>query len=178
MLGHAGDGPGKRVIIGRISGVHGVHGWLKVFSYTEPRENIFLYQPWLLGNDNSTVGATWSEIEFVECGHRGKTLVVKFPGVEDRESAGRFVGRSLAVPRNSLPEPDPGEYYWADLLQMEVVALTGRRLGRVIDIRETGANDVLVVEGDARRSVPFVMGEVIRQVDLQRAVITVEWEWD
>ena len=174
----AGDGPGKRVIIGRISGVHGVRGWLKVFSYTAPRENIFLYQPWLLGEGRQNAGATWSEIEFVECGARGKTLVVKFPGIEDRETAIRFIGRPLAVPRNSLPEPESGEYYWADLLQMEVVTLTGKRLGRVVDICETGANDVLVVEGDKRRSIPFVMDEVISQVDPDGAVITVDWEWD
>ena len=176
----AGNGPEKRVIIGRISGVHGVRGWLKVFSYTEPKENIFLYQPWLLGEDNKNAEATWTEVEFVEYGKRGKTLVVKFPGVEDRETAGRFIGRPLAVARDRLPEPASGEYYWADLLHMDVVALAGKRLGRVVDIRETGANDVLVVEGDKRRSIPFVMGEVIRQVDMDSAVITVEWEseWD
>ena len=178
MLGPAGNGQGKRVVIGRISGVHGVRGWLKVFSYTEPRENIFLYRPWLLGEDNNAAGATWTEIEFDDCGSRGKTLVVKFPGVQDRETAGRYIGRPLAVPRNRLPEPAAGEFYWADLMRMEVVTRTGKRLGRVVDILETGANDVLVVEGDRRRSIPFVMGEVISRVDPDDAIITVEWEWD
>ena len=174
----AGSGPGKRVIIGRISGVHGVRGWLKVFSYTKPRENIFLYQPWLLGEADNSAGATWTEIEFADCGNRGKSLVVKFAGVEDRDSAGQFIGRQVAVYRASLPEPGSGEYYWTDLLGMEVVTLAGKRLGKVVDILETGANDVLVVEGDRRRSVPFIREEVIRQVDLDSALITVEWEWD
>ena len=178
MLEPAGNEQGKRVIIGRISGVHGVSGWLKVFSYTAPRDNIFLYQPWLLGEDGKDTDTAWTEAEYDECGSRGKTLVVKFPGVEDREAAGRFVGRPLAVQRNRLPEPASGEYYWADLMQMEVVTRTGKRLGRVVDMLETGANDVLVVEGDKRRSIPFVMGEVIRRVDLDDARITVEWEWD
>lgn len=178
MLAPAGSEPGKRVTVGRISGVHGVRGWLKVFSYTEPKENIFLYQPWLLGEGNDAAGVTWTEIEFVDTGNRGKTLVVKFPGVEDRETANRFIGRAVAVARNRLPEPGPGEYYWADLLRMEVVTLSGKRLGRVVDILETGANDVLVVEGDRRRSIPFVRNEVVRQVDLDGAVIKVEWEWD
>ena len=178
MLEPAGNEQGKRVIIGRILGVHGVRGWLKVFSYTEPRKNIFLYQPWLLGEDGENAGTTWSEVEFDECGSRGKTLVVKFPGVEDREMAGRYIGRPLAVLRNRLPEPESGEYYWTDLMHMEVVAVTGRRLGRVVDILETGANDVLVVEGDKRCPIPFVMGEVVRRVDLDDAVITVAWEWD
>ena len=174
----AADRSGQRVVIGRISGVHGVRGWLKVFSYTEPRENIFLYQPWLLGEDSVNAAAPWTEVEFAECGKKGKILAVKFPGVEDRGTAGQFIGRLLAVQRKRLPKLAAGEYYWADLLHLEVVAQTGKRLGRVVDIRETGANDVLVVEGDKRRSLPFVMDEVIRQVDLDGAVITVAWEWD
>ena len=174
----AGNEPGKRVIIGKISGVHGIHGWLKVFSYTEPRDNIFSYHPWLLGEGKKNAGGTWTEVEFVECGKSGKALIVKFPGIEDRETAVQLIGRPVAVQRERLPEPVSGEYYWADLLHMEVVALGGRRLGRVADIRATGSNDVLVVEGVKRCSIPFVMDEVIRQVDLDRAIITVDWEWD
>ena len=174
----AGNNPDKRIIIGRISGVHGIRGWLKVFSYTEPRENIFLYQPWLLGEGNRQSGAQWSEIEFADCGTSGKTLVVKLPGIEDREAALEFVGRSLAVARGHLPEPESGQYYWTDLMHLEVVTLAGERLGKVVDIHATGANDVLIVQGDRRRAVPFVMDEVIREVDREAAVITVDWEWD
>jgi 16S rRNA processing protein RimM len=178
MLGPAGNEPGKRVIIGKISGVHGVRGWLKVFSYTDPRENIFLYQPWLLGEGKRNADATWTEVKFDEHGKIGKALVVKFPGVDDRETAVQLIDRPVAVQRERLPKPASGEYYWVDLLHMEVVSQTGRHLGRVADIRATGANDVLVVEGVKRCSIPFVMDEVIRQVDLDRAIITVDWEWD
>ena len=173
-----GNGPGRRIVIGRISGTHGTRGWLKVFSYTDPRENIFLYQPWLLGAGSEESSAAWAEIEFADCGTSGKTLVVKLPGIEDRETAYQFVGRSLAVYRERLPEPEQGEYYWADLMHMEVVALTGERFGKVVDIHATGANDVLIVQGDRRRTIPFVMGEVIRRVDEEASLITVDWEWD
>ncbi|MCY4155212.1 MAG: ribosome maturation factor RimM [Gammaproteobacteria bacterium] len=165
----------RRIIIGRISGVHGIRGWLKLFSYTDPKENIFLYQPWLLGRDN---GASWTEVEFVDHGASGKTLVVKLPGLEDREAALALVGAVLALSREQLPAPAPGEYYWADLMGMEVVTVTGEDLGRVVDIRATGANDVLIVQGEKRRAIPFVMAEVVRQVDQVGAVITVNWPWD
>lgn len=178
MPAQAGNGPGKRIVIGRISGVHGIRGWMKVFSYTEPRENIFLYQPWLLGEGSEEAGAAWTEIEFTDCGTSGRTLVVRLPGIEDRETALQYVGRSLAVCRTRLPEPGSGEYYWADLMDMEVVARTGEPLGRVADIIATGANDVLIVQGDRRRSIPFVMDRVVLQVDRDAAVITVDWEWD
>ena len=178
MPAQAGKEPGKRVIVGRISGVHGIRGWLKVFSYTDPRENIFLYQPWLLGEGRKQSGAQWTEIEFADCGTSGKTLVVKLPGIEDREAALELVGRSLAVYREHLPEPESGQYYWTDLMHLEVVTLTGERLGKVVDIHATGANDVLIVQGDGRRAIPFVMDRVVRQVDREAAVITVDWEWD
>ena len=178
MPARAGDEPGRRIILGRISAIHGIRGWLKVFSYTDPRENIFLYQPWLLGEGGEESGAAWTEVAFADYGTSGKALVVKLPGIEDRETAHQFVGRSLAVYRERLPEPETGEYYWADLMGMEVVALTGERLGRVVDIYATGANDVLVVQGDRRRTIPFVMAEVIRRVNEDVSLITVDWEWD
>ena len=174
----AGNEPERRIIIGRISGVQGLRGWLKLFSHTEPRENVFLYQPWLLGNSGKACGAAWTEIEFADYGTSGKSLTVKLPGIEDREAALALVGKMLAVCREQLPEPASGEYYWADLIGMEVIAPTGARLGRVVDIRATGANDVLIVQGETRRSVPFVMGEVVRDVDQAGAVITVDWKWD
>lgn len=178
--GHASGGnePERRIIIGRIAGVHGIHGWLKLFSYTDPRENIFSYQPWLLGKHARDDGAGWRAVKFTDHGASGKTLVVKLPGIEDRETAFALVGSMLAVARERLPEPEPGEYYWADLMGMEVVATAGERLGRVVDIRATGANDVLIVQGEQRRSIPFVMGEVVKQVDKDGAVITVDWQWD
>ena len=178
MPAPAGNRPGRRIILGRISGIHGLRGWLKVFSCTHPRENIFLYQPWLLGEGREGSGAAWSEIEFVDYGTSGKTLVVKLPGIEDRETAFQFVGRSLAVYRERLPEPEPGEYYWADLMRVEVVTLSGERLGRVVDIHATAANDVLIVQGDRRRAIPFLMDKVIRRVDEEASLITVDWEWD
>ena len=158
--------------------MHGVRGWLKIFSCTDPRDNIFLYQPWLLEAGAEDRDGAWREIEFVDCRTSGKTLVVRLPGIDDKESALQLVGRSLATYRERLPEPEAGEYYWADLMHTEVVTLSGRRLGRVVDIYATGANDVLIVQGDGRRAIPFVMDEVVRRVDENASLITVDWEWD
>ncbi len=171
----------KRVILGRITGAHGVAGWLKVFSYTEPRDNIFSYQPWLLGGRGDGPeqdDAAWTEVEFIDSGRRGKNLAVKFAGIDDRDEAGRLADCLVAVYREQLPAPAPGEYYRVDLLRMEVMTVEGRRLGKIVDIRETGANDVLVVEGETRCLVPFVRNEVVRQVDLDNGVVEVEWQWD
>ena len=176
QAGDKPDKPGKRIILGRISGTHGVRGWLKVFSCTDPRDNIFLYQPWLLEPGREDGNDAWSEVEFVERGASGKTLIVRLPGIEDKEAALPLAGRSLATYRERLPEPEAGEYYWADLMQMEVVSVAGERLGKVVDLRETGANDVLVVQGLSRCLIPFVNDEIVREVDLDNGVIRVDWQ--
>ena len=106
----------------------------------------------------------------------GKALIVKFPGIEDRETAVQLIGRPVAVQRERLPEPASGEYYWADLLHMEVCIANRQALGQGCDIRATGANDVLVVEGVKRCSIPFVMDEVSGKWIW--TALSSRWDWD
>lgn len=151
-------------------GLHGVTGWLKVASYTEPEDNLFAYSPWLI----ETAGA-WTATEVADKGRSGKTWRVKLKGVASRDAAARLVHCRIAVDRASLPDLPAGSHYWADLLGKEVATVAGERLGKVVDIQETGANDVLVVQGETRCLIPFVKGEVVKRVDLEGGVIEVEW---
>jgi 16S rRNA processing protein RimM len=77
-----------------------------------------------------------------------------------------------------MPAAEDGSYYWADLEGMRVLHRDGTELGRVAYLMETGANDVLVVAGERERLIPFVVGEVILGVDLDKGVISVDWAWD
>lgn len=162
--------PKQRIVIGKLLGLHGVKGWLKVASYTEPEDNLFAYSPWLI----ETAGAEVAT-EVAAKGRSGRAWRVKLKGVANRDAAARFVHCQIAVDRASLPDLPAGSHYWADLLGKEVATLAGDRLGKVIDIQETGANDVLVVQGETRCLIPFVRGEVVKRVDLERGVIEVEW---
>jgi 16S rRNA processing protein RimM len=108
----------------------------------------------------------------------GKSVVVRFVGVEDRDAAAELLETQILVPRDKLPEPPAGEYYWADLEGLQVVHCDGRVLGRVAYLLATGANDVLVVQGEEEILIPFVAGRVIRSVDLANGVINVDWEWN
>ena len=161
-------GDERRVIVGRISGIYGVSGWVKVFSYTRPKENIFNYSPWQLQPD-------WEARELVEGRIHGKGLIAHLKGIEDRDSARMLQGMEIAILRDQLPEPKPGEYYWHDLLGLDVVNLRGNVLGKVIDIQETGANDVLVIKGERRHLIPLVTGEVIKEIDLDGQRILADW---
>lgn len=161
------------VTVGRISGLYGVRGWLRVFSYTEPRENIVGYKSWLIENDGG-----WRPAE-VDAGRmQGKGVVVKLKGCDDRDAAAQLLGRDIAVRRDQLGEPDPGEYFWLDLQGLRVVTIAGVELGVVDHLFATGANDVMVVRGERERLIPFVQGEMVRNVDLQRGVIEVDWDPD
>ena len=161
------------VVLGRIAGIFGVKGWVKVFSYTEPREAILDYENWLLKH-----GDAWQEITVEEGKMHGRSVIAKLANVGDRDAAAEFVDFDIVVPREELPDTEELEYYWADLEGLQVVHRDGRSLGKVAYVMATGANDVLVVEGDHECLIPFVMGKFILDVDLAKGVISVDWEWD
>ena len=163
----------KPVILGRVSGLFGVKGWIKVHSHTEPREAILDYRDWLLlrGDDSQAV-------RLAEGRRHGKTIVVRLDGVDDRDVAAGYVGAAIAVSREQLPATGQDEYYWADLEGLQVVHRDGRTLGTVAYLLATGANDVLVVRGDEEILIPFVRDDVIKDVDFATGIISVDWEWD
>ncbi|MFT3762558.1 MAG: ribosome maturation factor RimM [Pseudoxanthomonas sp.] len=162
----------KRILLGRVVGVFGVRGQLKVESWTQPREAIFRYQPWTLrdaaGRERELAGARGRET--------GKHLVADFPGVEDRDAAEALRGTEIFVLRSALPPPKPGEYYWVDLEGLRVVNAEGVDFGTVSHLFSTGANDVLVVRGERERLVPFVEPDYVKAVDFDAGVITVDWD--
>lgn len=163
----------KPLVLGRISGLYGVRGWIKVHSYTEPRDAILKYGNWLLEQDG-----VWRETSVAEGRKQGKTVIARLDAVTDRDMATAFVGMTIGVARLDLPETASGEYYWTDLEGMQVIHQDGRVLGKVAYLLATGANDVLVIQGDQEVLVPFVKDEVIKDVDLASGIISVDWEWD
>jgi len=174
---------GDLVVLGRISGVYGIRGWLKVWSFTDPIGGLLDYPEWHLKR-----GARW-EVHRVDAARaHGKGLVVHLPGCDDRDVAQRFVPADIAVPRASLPELASGEYYWNDLVGLRVWVRPANGeavlLGRVDHLIETGANDVLVVHAcdgslDQReRLIPWVPDEVILDVDLAGRELLVDWDPD
>jgi 16S rRNA processing protein RimM len=161
------------VILGRIAGLYGVRGWVKVLSHTEPRANILDYPQWLLGAPGG-----WVACAVAEGRAHGKGIVARLQGCEDRDAAARLVGQEIAVAEGALPELAPGEFYWSQLIGLEVVNLAGQSLGRVRALIETGAKDVLVVEGERERLIPYVRGTVIHEVAPAGGVIRVDWDAD
>lgn len=168
------DDPGLQVVVGEVAGVYGIKGWLKIRSFTDPRDRILEYSPWLL-TDHSGRG----EQRAVRDGRRhGKGLIASLEGIADREVAAGLVGCEIRVARTQLGETAPGQYFWADLEGLAVETEQGTGLGRVERLLETGANDVLVVMGDRRRLIPFLPEQVVKTVDLDGGRVIVDWDPD
>lgn len=160
--------------VGRISGLYGVRGWVKVYSHTQPRENILTYGTWYLLRSGS-----WQAVTLEGGRPQGKGIVAKLQGCDDRDAAAALMGSTVAIRREQLPAPATGEYYWADLQGLEVRNLDGVELGSVSHLLETGANDVLVVrQGKTERLIPFVTGEYVTDIDLEKGAMTVDWDPD
>jgi len=172
----------SRVAIGRISGVFGVRGWVKVYSYTSPRVNVVHYTPWCLRQDGK------ESVRRVLAGQaHGDGVVAQLAGIDDRDAAAGLVGAEIEVERAVLGPALrgevtgldlPGEFFWIDLQGMEVQTQAGTSLGVVDHLFETGANDVMVVVGSGRHLIPFLYGSVVLAVDGDRRVITVDWDAD
>jgi 16S rRNA processing protein RimM len=157
------------LIVGRVTGVYGLRGWVKVFSETEPRENILCYSPWYLGPSGT-------ERVVAEGKRYGKGIIARLQGCEDRDTAAALIGAVIALRRDQMPPPGANEFYWADLEGLTVETLEGRELGRVDRLFSTAANDVVVVKGERERLIPFLWDAVIRDVDFERGVMRVDWD--
>jgi 16S rRNA processing protein RimM len=159
------------VILGRITGLYGLQGWVKVFSHTRPREGILNYEPLYLN-----LRGEWRVVNVQDGRLQGKGIILKLSGYDDRDAAAGLLGCELAIHREQLPPLPAGEYYWADLEGLQVVTVNGVELGTIERLLETGANDVMVVAGERERLIPFLQGEVITRIDLEQGVLQVDWD--
>lgn len=162
------------LIVGRVSGLYGVRGWVKIFSHTEPRENILSYRTWYLRRGNE-----WQPVALVEGRSHGKGVVARLSGCDDRDVAAGLIGSDIAILREQLQQAAPGEYYWTDLIGLQVSTVDGVELGVVDHLLETGSNDVLVVvQGKHERLIPFIREQVVRDIDLLSKKMVVDWDPD
>ena len=149
----------------------GLKGWVKVWSSTSPPESLLEHKQF-----HGDSGTWKGELEVTEAKSQGRFLAFRFAGCDSREAAERLKGAELQLLRSSLPAAEPGEYYWHELIGLKVTTNTGVELGTIVEMMETGSNDVMVVEGDRRRWVPFIEPEVVLKIDLADGSCLVDWD--
>ncbi len=159
--------------VGRVNGLFGTRGWVKVFSHTRPRENLLTYNPWFLRTDGE-----WQAFQVLEARQHHGGVIARLAGVDDRDQAGVLVRRDVAIKREQLGPASTGDYYWADLVGLRVVNRAGEELGRVSSLMETGAHDVLRIEGKREYLIPFVRDVYVLAVDLIGGEMQVDWHLD
>jgi 16S rRNA processing protein RimM len=159
--------------MGRVLGPFGVRGWVKIHPYTEHPAGLTQYAQWWLRTPKG-----WQAFSPAETEQHGQHLVARLQGLSDRDEASGFTGVDIAVDREVLPETDSGEYYKDDLVGLKVVNLAGENLGRVVEVFENGAHDILrVVDAGVERLLPFI-GNVVEKVDIGAGEIQVDWGVD
>ena len=139
---------------------------------------IFDYQPWFIQK-----AGQWQQVQLESWKHHNQDLIIKLKGVEDRDAANLLTNCEIVVDSTQLPKLEEGDYYWKDLMGCQVVTTEGYDLGKVVDMMETGSNDVIVIKANLKdafgikeRLVPFLDGQVIKKVDLTTRTIEVDWD--
>lgn len=163
-----------RVVIGKIGATYGLKGWLKVHSFTDPMANILNYAHWWL----HTESGEWQQCALINGKPHGKALIAHLEGFDAPEVSRLLTNATIAIPRSHLPPIPDGEFYWFDLLGLEVRTSEGHILGKVQDFITATGNDILVVRNENKEEylIPFVMKEVIKEVNLDEQTLIIDWD--
>ncbi|PZP23859.1 ribosome maturation factor RimM [Pseudomonas kuykendallii] len=166
------------IVLGKIFSVHGIRGEVKVYSFTDPVDNVLDYRRWTLRRDNEV-----KQVELIGGRPQGKFLVAKLKGLDDRDVALTFAGFEICVPRSELPALGTDEYYWHQLEGLRVIDQLGQLFGVIDHLLETGANDVMVVKpctgslDDRERLLPYTE-QCVQSIDLAAGEMRVDWDAD
>ena len=171
------------VVLGHVAGAHGIKGWVKVVSHSDPRQGILDYSPWYIRPN----GGEWREVKLLSGRPQGKGLCAQLEGCTDRDQALALRGAEIAVTPQQLKPLDDDEFYWYQLEGLQVVhqgEATDAYYGVIDHLLATGANDVMVVKptpdsiDDRERLIPYLPERVVRSIDLDAGVVSVDWEPD
>ena len=161
------------VELGKVNGVFGIQGWVKVFSYTSPRIQITDYRRWLVRHNGQD-----QEYRVLRGREQGKAIVAQLEGIDTRNASEALVGATIFVYSHQLVQLGEGEYYWSQLIGLNVLNEQGVDLGNLEWLFETGNNDVMVVQGDKERFIPYIRDNFVKKVDLESGTILVDWDPD
>ena len=162
----------KKIYLGKITGAHGIKGWLKIQSFSSPPENILNYPSWIINNQGE------EDFYSIEQGRKqNNKIVVKLEKIDDRNTAESLINSKIQILRSDLPKLSNENYYWSDLVGLSVLNSEEKVIGKIESLIETGANDVMVIITlkDERILIPFVMHEIIKEVNVELNYIKIDW---
>ena len=176
--------PADAIEVGRIADAWGIKGWFKVLSHSADPQALFSSKRWFIlpSEKGAKTFSGARKLAIKEAKTHSDTVVAIAQDVDDRSAAEALKGARIFVSRASFPTADKDEYYWVDLIGLNVVNREGVALGPVKELLSTGAQTVLVMEFDQdgktqERMIPFV-AVYVDDVDVAKRVITVDWQPD
>ncbi len=170
MASHSAQAPSDYVTLGRVGKSYGIKGWFKVISFTEPPAKLFDYLPWHLKHHQQ-----WQVVGLEAHRAHAGGFIAKLQGCETPEEARLYTNRDIGIPRDQLPHTQNDEHYWCDLIGLEVYTLEGILLGQVQEVLATGSNEVLRIQGERERMIPYI-DSVIQNVNLEQHRLIVDWD--
>ena len=174
----------ERIILGKVSGFFGVRGWVKLYSYTDPKSNILSYKSLYI-----KLQGQWQKATLDDGRLHGKGVIGHFSGYDTREAVSDMLGAELAIERSQLKPLGSNEYYWHDLIGLQAINVQEHVLGRVVKIIETAAHDVLVIQPERQNEtnamadqilIPYVLDQYVLKIEPGKGKILVDWqpEWN
>ena len=172
--------PADAIEVGRIANAWGIKGWFKVLPHSAQPEALFSSKRWFLQPPGG--GASTFRLAIREAKEHSDCVVATSDEVPDRNAAEALRGARVFVPRSSFPTAGTDEYYWIDLIGLNVVNREGLALGTVRELLSAGPQTTLVLDAEQdgaaiERLIPFVSA-FVDNVDLPGRVITVDWQPD
>lgn len=156
--------------MGQVVAPFGIKGWLRLKVFTESPDSLTGYPTWWLQQGN-----TWRGFSVTETQIGDKGLRAKLAEVDDRTAAEALRGCEVAIDKAEMPAAEEGEFYWSELIGLEVKNVQDERLGEIATLMESGGGDLLVVSGERERLIPT---RVITEVDTKSGCVTVDWGLD
>ena len=158
----------KNLTIAKFGAVHGILGWIRLFSYTEKKENVFNYSPWLIINNNFT-----TKIFLENWKISNKKILVKIKNYNNCSIARKLTNHNININSQSLPKLQKNEFYWKDIIRCTVFSNNFQKLGIIIDLISTPSNDVLVIQKFNKHYkskknilIPFIYPKIIKNVNI------------
>ncbi|MBX2848541.1 MAG: ribosome maturation factor RimM [Acidiferrobacterales bacterium] len=159
--------------LGKVVGVWGVKGWIKLHSYSRNRIDIANYQNWWLQKKKDDPVL----FEQLNCREQGQGIVAQLKGINDPDQGMALNGHRILIKETDLPKLPEGEYYWRQLIGL-LVSNAEQEIGEIASILETGANDVLVIKRGDKSEVliPYINNDVVKKVDIEKGTMLVDWD--
>lgn len=162
------------VVVGRFGRPHGLKGFITVHSFTEEREAILQYIPWY-----TLERGIGKHVPLLQTEANDKHILVQIEGMSQREDIARYTNKDIVIQRTQLPVLPEEDFYWHELVGMQVVNTEDVNFGHVTEMMATGANDIMVVIlGDKRRLIPYLPDRVVLSISREKRQIRVDWDAD